>query len=161
MINHRSRAICSRARRVCLAIFEMADINEQRINITFCFKLEKTFTKTHEMIKNVYSDQRMSRTHCYEWFKRFKDGRQSTYVDEPRLGRPSTSCDDSHVAQVSEIVLSNSRLTVREIAEECKTSLGSCRDILTTKSEMHQVVSKFVPRLLSDTGSETQSRCHL
>jgi hypothetical protein len=57
----------------------------------------------------------MSRTRCYEWFKRFKDGRQSTH-DEPLLGRPSTSCDDAHVAQVREIVRSNRRLTVREIA---------------------------------------------
>jgi hypothetical protein len=31
------------------------------------------------------SDQCMSRTRCYDWFKRFKDGWQSTY-DVPRLG---------------------------------------------------------------------------
>jgi hypothetical protein len=58
--------------------------------------------KTHEMMKKVYGDQCMSRTRCYEWFKRFKDGRQSLQ-DEPRLGRPSTSCDDAHVAKVREI----------------------------------------------------------
>jgi ribosomal protein S25 len=81
-------------------------------------------------------------------FKRFKDGRQST-LDEPRLGRPSTSCDDAHVEQVREIVSSNRRLSVREIAEECNISIGSCHDILTTKLEMHGVVSKFVPRLLT------------
>jgi hypothetical protein len=59
--------------------------------------------------------QCMSRTRCYEWFKIFKDGRQSTH-DEPSLGRTSTSCDDAHVAQVREIGCSNRRLTVREIA---------------------------------------------
>jgi hypothetical protein len=52
MISHHPRA--------CLAIFEMADIHEQRINIKFCFKLGKMFTETHEMMKNVYGDQRMS-----------------------------------------------------------------------------------------------------
>jgi hypothetical protein len=35
---------------VGLAIFEMADINEQRTNIKFSFKLGKTFTETHEMM---------------------------------------------------------------------------------------------------------------
>jgi hypothetical protein len=61
------------------------------------------------------------------------------------LGRPSASCDDAHVAQVHVIVRSNRRLTVREIAEECNISIGSCHGILTIKLEMHQVVSKFVP----------------
>jgi hypothetical protein len=38
---------------------------------------------------------------------------------------------------------------VQEIAEECNISIGSCHDIFTTKLEMHQVVSKFVPQLLT------------
>jgi hypothetical protein len=46
VISHRSTAICSRACRVCLAIFEMVDARGQRINIKFCLKLEKMFTKT-------------------------------------------------------------------------------------------------------------------
>jgi hypothetical protein len=56
--------------------------------------------------------------------------------DEPRLGQPLTSCDETHVAQIHEIVRSNGsnhRLTVREIAEECNVSIGSCYDILMTK----------------------------
>jgi transposase len=123
----------------------MADIHEQHINIKFCFTIGKTFTETQE---NVYGDQCMSRARCYEWFKRFNNGRLSTR-DKPRLGRPSTSCDDAHVEQVREIVRSNSRLTVQEIAKECNISVGSCHDSLATKLEMHRVVSKFVPRLLT------------
>jgi hypothetical protein len=90
----------------------------------------ENFYETHEMTKNVYGDQCMRSTRCSEWFKRFNDGRQSTH-DEPRLGQPSTSCDDAHVAQVREIECSNCRLKVKEIAEECNISIGSCHD--TTK----------------------------
>jgi len=39
--------------------------------------------------------------------------------DDPRSGRPSTSTDGAHVTKVNEIVHSNRRLTVREIAEDC------------------------------------------
>jgi hypothetical protein len=124
----------------------MADIHEQHINIKFCFKLGKTFTETHEMMEKVYGDQCMSHTCCCEWFKQFKDGRQSTH-DQPCLGWPSTLCDDADIVQVHEIVRSNCRLTVLEIAEECNISKGSYHDTLTTKLEMHLVVSKFVPRL--------------
>jgi hypothetical protein len=73
------------------------------------------------MMRNVYGDQCMNCTRCYEWFKRFKDGQQSTH-DVTCLGRPSMSCDDAHVAQVREIVRSNRRLTVRKIAEGCNIS---------------------------------------
>jgi hypothetical protein len=107
----------------------MADIHEQCINIKFCFQLGKTFTETHELMKNVYGDQCMSHTRCYEWFKRFNDGRQSTH-NEPLLGWPSMSCDDAHVVKVHETMHSNHCLTVREIAEERNISIGSCYDIL-------------------------------
>jgi hypothetical protein len=49
-----------------------------------------------------------------------------------------------HVAQVREIMHSG-RLTVQKIGEECNILIGSCRDILPRKLEMHWVVSKFVP----------------
>ena len=39
----------------------------------------------------------------------------------PRSGRPSTLTDNAHVTKVNEIVRSNRRLTVREIAEDCVT----------------------------------------
>jgi hypothetical protein len=97
------------------------------------------------MMKNVYGDQCMSHTRWYEWFKRFKGSQQSTH-EEVCLGWPWMSCDDAHVAQVCEIMRSNHHLTVREIAEECNIS---CHDIPITKLEMHRVVSKFVPWLLT------------
>jgi predicted DNA-binding protein YlxM (UPF0122 family) len=66
-----------------------------------------------------------------------------------------------HVAKVCEIVHSNHRLTVREITEECNISIGSCHDILKTKLELHQVVSKFAPRLLTQHQRDSQTAiCH-
>jgi hypothetical protein len=107
------------------------------------------------MTKTVYGDQCMSRARCYEWFKRFKDGRQSTH-DEPSLGRPSTSCDDAYVEQVRQIVRSDRRLAAREIAEACDVSTGSCHDSLASGS-------LTVCLTTSDTGSEREreSRSHL
>jgi hypothetical protein len=84
VLSYHPRAICSLACRVCLAIIKMADIHKQHVNIAFCFKLGKTFTEPHEMMKNIYGDQCMSRTDCHEEFKRFKDGQQPTH-DKPRF----------------------------------------------------------------------------
>lgn len=126
----------------------MAEFHEQRVNIKFCVKLSKTFTETHQMMKQVYGDQCLSRTNCYYWFRRFKDGRENVN-DDPRSGRPSTSTDDAHVSQVNEMVRSNRRLTVREIAEDCIISFGSCQEILTETLGMRRIAAKFVPRLLT------------
>ncbi|GFW97053.1 protein GVQW3 [Trichonephila clavipes] len=89
---------------------------DQRICIKFCFKLGKTGTETYEMMKTAFGDEAMSRARVFEWFRPFKEGRQSLNSD-PRSGRPSTSRNDDKIAQVKVVVRSDRRLTVREIAQ--------------------------------------------
>jgi len=97
----------------------------------------------------------MSRTQCYEWFKRFEKGRMSV-GDDPRLGRLSTSTDDVHVERVRAVIRGNSRLTVREVPNEVGISIGSYHQILSEKLQMRRVSSKFVPRLLTDDQKENR-----
>jgi hypothetical protein len=52
----------------------MADLKEQRICVKFCFKLGKTTSETHEMLKTAFDDSVMGRTQISEWFFRFKRG---------------------------------------------------------------------------------------
>ena len=52
----------------------------------------------------------MSLTQCYEWFKRFKEGRISVGKD-PRPGRTSTSTNGDHVGRVRAVIRENRRLT--------------------------------------------------
>jgi len=60
------------------------------MNIKFSYKLGKTATETHEMLVQMYGTEVVSRRCVYDWFKRFRDGKETTVV-EPRSGRPSTS----------------------------------------------------------------------
>jgi hypothetical protein len=131
----------------------MTDFHEQRVCVKFCVKLEKTFTETLEMLRQAFGNESMGRAQTCDWYKRFKDGRISI-EDDPRSVRPSTSTDDQHVAQVRSVIRSNQRLTVRDVAEECGISLGSCHNILTEKLAMHRVATTFVPRLLTDEQKE-------
>jgi len=100
----------------------------------------------------------VSRTQCYEWFKRFKEGRMSVGED-PRPGRPSTSTNDYHVERVRAVIRGNRRLTVREGADEVGISKGSCHQIFTEKLLMRRVSAKFVPRLL--TGDQKENRVEI
>ena len=42
------------------------------------------------MLVKVYGVEAVGRKCVYEWFKRFREGKETT-EDEPRSGRPSTS----------------------------------------------------------------------
>ena len=55
----------------------------------------------------------MSRTQCYEWFKRFEKGRMSV-GEKARPGRRSTSTDDDHVERFRAVIRGNRRLSVQQ-----------------------------------------------
>jgi hypothetical protein len=70
------------------ANIEMTD-KEQKICIKFCFKLNKTAAEAHRILKEAFGEQTLSQARTFEWFKRFKYGRESV-EDEKHSGRPST-----------------------------------------------------------------------
>ena len=102
------------------------------------------------MLQQAYGEDCLSRTQCDGWYQRFKSGRTSIEED-PNSGRPSTSMDDDHVEKVVAVLRQNSRLNVREVAEEVGICESSCHLISTDKLKMRRVVVKYVPRLLRDT----------
>ncbi|GFX59571.1 protein GVQW3 [Trichonephila clavipes] len=71
-------------------------IIEQRIVVQFLFKLGRTATETYNLLKEVYDSECFSCARVFEWFKRFKDGRQDV-EDDSQPGRPSTSKTDENV----------------------------------------------------------------
>jgi hypothetical protein len=101
------------------------------------------------MLKQDFGNESMEWTQTYNLYKRF-NGEWISIEDDPRSGRPSTSTDDQYVAQARSVIHSSRRLTVREVAEECDISLGSCHIILTEKLGMQSAAAKFVTRLLTD-----------
>ena len=133
----------------------MKELEEQRLCVKFCCKMDKNFTETFQLLNQTYGEECMSRTQCYEWFKRFNKGGMSVGEDR-RPGRPSTSTNDDHVDRVRAVIRGNRRLTVREVADEVGISIGSCHQIFTGKRQMRRVSAKFVPRLLTDDQKENR-----
>ncbi|UYV71902.1 hypothetical protein LAZ67_9001005 [Cordylochernes scorpioides] len=74
-------------------------------------------------------DAVMSRKRVFEWYKRFKEGREETANNESS-GRPSTSTTPEKVDKVLELVREDRRITVREVAEEAGISFGSTQSIM-------------------------------
>ncbi|XP_068204662.1 protein GVQW3-like [Palaemon carinicauda] len=128
---------------------------EQHANIKFCFKLNKSATETHQMLRQVYGDTAVSHKTVCKWFGRCKEGKESR-DDDDRSGRPSTSRNDDNIAAVKTIIRSNRRLTIRELSEETNLSFGSVQVILTDDLNMRHLTTKFVPCIL--TAEQKESR---
>jgi len=47
-------------------------------------------TEALKLLQEIYADNAMSRTHLFEWHRRFKEGREEV-EDDHRSGRPPTS----------------------------------------------------------------------
>ena len=126
----------------------MNNLKEQRFAVKFCVKLGKSTTEMFTMLNTAYGDVAMKRATCFRWHKRFKNGQLSVEDDE-HSGRPSTSTDDPHIDEINTLVQANQCSTVRELAEECGISVGSCHHILTEKLKMHGIAAKFVTHLMT------------
>jgi hypothetical protein len=111
------------------ANIEMADVKEQRICIKFCFRLKKTAAETHRTLKEVFGEQAVSYAGIFEWFKRFKDGRESV-EDDKHSGRPSTRTTPEMIARVREVILEDKRQTIHDVCNRVGLSYGSCQRIL-------------------------------
>ena len=84
---------------------------EQHVNVKFWVTLGKSATETYNLLKKVYGDECPSRTQVFEWFERFKEGREEI-GDDQCPGRPSTSKTVANIEKVCETVQQNHCLCI-------------------------------------------------
>jgi len=97
-----------------LVTFAMQENIEQRYNIKFCVKLNKSTTETFASITETYGDATLSRTVIFKWHKAFKEGRENV-EDDSRSGRPISSTNDQNVEMVRAVIAKDRRMSVRMI----------------------------------------------
>jgi len=64
---------------------------------------------------------------------------------------------DYHVEKFRAVIRGNSRLIVREVADEVGISIGACHQILTEKLKMRSVSAKFLLRFLNNDPKEKRA----
>ena len=122
---------------------------KQRVNIRFCYKLGKTAAETHEMFVQVYGTEAVSMKCVCEWFKRFRDGKETT-ENEPLSGRPSTSRTPDMIERVRQMLAQDWRETLRLMAGELGISKDTVHTIVCKYFGKQKICSRFVPRKLTD-----------
>jgi len=73
------------------------------------------------MLKGAFGEQALIQARKFEWFKRFKDGRESV-EDRKHSGQPSTCTSPEIIAKVREVILEDRLFTMFVIALDCHTA---------------------------------------
>ncbi|UYV82421.1 hypothetical protein LAZ67_21002026 [Cordylochernes scorpioides] len=126
---------------------------EQRYAIKFCVRLGKNATETFQRLQKALKDDCISRSQSGKWQKAFKEGREEV-ADEPRSGRPTTARTDENVDRVLEVLRTDRRLSIQQIADTLHMSTFVVHGIVTEDLQMRKVCAKLVPKVLTQDQKE-------
>jgi len=72
------------------------------------------------MLKEAFGEQSLSQVRTFEWFKRFKDGKESV-EDDKHSGWPSTCTTPEKIMKVREVILEDRISMMFVIPLDCHT----------------------------------------
>ena len=109
----------------------------------------KTGKEIHGELADVYGSSAPSYAQVKFWVGEFKRGRTSL-EDEAKSGRPLDATDEEMCKKVRDLVYSDRRIQVEEIAQALGISHGSVSTILHDRLGMRKLTARLVPKSLSD-----------
>ena len=116
----------------------------------------KTGQEIHCEMTNVYGSSAPSYAQVKFWVGEFKHSRTSL-EDETRSGRPSDATNEEMCNKVGDLVYSDRRIKVEEIANTLHISYGSISTTLHVCLGMHKLTACWVPKFLSDEQMATRA----
>ena len=116
----------------------------------------KTGQEIHCELTNVYGSSAPSYAQVKFWVGEFKRSRTSL-EDKTRSGRPSDATAEEMCNKVWDLVYSNRRIKVEEIANALHISQGSVSTTLHDRLSMHKLTARWVPKSLSDEQMATRA----
>ncbi|GFX14265.1 protein GVQW3 [Trichonephila clavipes] len=126
---------------------------EQRYAIKFCVRLRKNATETFQMLQEAIKDDCISRSQSGKWDKALKEGREEV-ADEPRSGRPTTARTEDNVDRVHEVLRTDRRLSIQQIADTLNMSTFAVHGIVIEDLQMRKVCAKLVSKVLTQDQKE-------
>ena len=129
---------------------------EYRAVIRYLYLKGKTGQEIHCELTNYYGSSAPSYAQVKFWIGEFKRSRTSL-EDETRSGRPSDATDEEMCNKVRELVYSDRRIKVEEIANALHISHGSVSRTLYDRLGMHKLTARLVPKSLSDEQMPTRA----
>ena len=129
---------------------------EYRAVIRYLYLKGKTGKEIHGELVDVYGSSAPSYAQVKFWVGEFKRGRTS-FEDDTRSGRPLDATDEEMSKKVQDLVYSDGRIQVEEIAKALGISHGSVSTILHDRLGMRKLTARWVPKSLSDEQMATRA----
>ena len=129
---------------------------EDRDVIRYLFLKGKTGKEIHGELADVHGSSAPSYAQVKFWVGEFKHSRTSL-EDEARSGRPLDATDEEMCKKVRDLVYSDRRIQVEEIAQALGISHGSVSTILHDRLGMRKLTARWVPKSLSDEQMATRA----
>ena len=129
---------------------------EYRAVIRYLYLKGKTGQEIHCELTNVYGSSAPSYAQVKFWVGEFKCSRMSL-EDETRSGRPSDATDEEMCNKVWDLLHSDRRIKVEEIANALHISHGSVSTTLHDRLGMHKLTACWVPKSLSNEQMATRA----
>ena len=128
---------------------------EYRAVIRYLYLKGKTGKEIQGELANVYGSSTILIWVKF-WVGEFKCGRTSS-EDEARSGRPLDATDKEMCKKVRDLVYSDMRIQLEEIAQALGISLGSVSTILHDRSGMRKLTARWVPKSHNDEQIATRA----
>ena len=129
---------------------------QYRAIIQYLYLKDKTGKEIHGQLADVYESSAPSDAKIKFRVGEFKRGRTSL-EDEARSGCPLDTTDEEKCKKVQELVYSDRRIQVEEIAQALSISHGSVLTILHDLLSMRKLTARWVPKSLSDEQMATRA----
>ena len=91
------------------------DTLDEQYAIKLCFKLAKHATITHGMLQTAFGPSCINHASVFEWYKRFKEGRESVRDDE-RCGRSKEVRTPDLIGQIKNFMDKDCRVSIETIS---------------------------------------------
>ena len=124
--------------------------------IRYLYLKGKTGKEIHGELADLYGSSAPSYAQVKFWVGKFKRGRTSL-EDKVRSGRPLDATDEEMCKKVRNLVYSDRRIQVEEIAQALGFSHGSVSTILHDRLGMRKLTARWVPKSLSDEQMATRA----
>ena len=129
---------------------------EYRAVIRYLYLKGKTGQEIHCELTNVYGSFEPSYAQVKFWVGEFKS-RRTSLEGKTRSGRPSDATDEEMCNKVRDLVYSDRRIKVEEIANALHIWHGSVSTTLHDRLCMHKLTARWVPKPLSDEQRATRA----
>ena len=138
---------------------------KQRAVIEFLVAEGETPLRIHKRLKNVYKDNTIDYSNVKRWVQRFKKSTEDheevgkvSIADKSRSGRPSTSVNPDNKNYADELIRTDRRITVEELASKLDVIIGSAHSIVASLG-YSKVCARWVPRQLTEDHKTERVRC--